>query len=69
MSTNQVPDIGEMYKFWELKQEIYGWLTCLHAHLVVRSTSERDFLEDITEVNRLKHRIESLGKKETNDKR
>ncbi len=56
MKTNQVPDIGEMLKFWEMKE---GITSCL----VVIARLQKD--EDLRgEMFNLINKIESLGKKD-----
>ena len=61
MKTNQVPDIGEMLKFWEMKTSILDELAYLLVQFDEFSETEDISIEPIEE---LKIKIESLGKKE-----
>ena len=58
MSTKEIPDIGEMYEFWMLKDEIVK--TIDHSFNFITSSSDYD------RAMKLLTKIESLGKKEQN---
>lgn len=55
MSTNQVPDIGEMYDFYKLRDEMIDALKCQKAELL---NSKKGCLTCDDLINK----IESLGK-------
>ena len=59
MNTNQVPDIGEMYKFYKLREAIWDELAYLIVQIEEEGLSETVAIEGAKD---LKLKIESLGK-------
>lgn len=57
MSTKEVPDIGEMYEFWQLKDEIENLFCRYHNDEALDHDS-------YMAARKLIIKIESLGKKE-----
>ena len=64
MKTNEIPDIGEMYEFWQMRFKILGDLYTLKGFL--GNMADKIYVNNLAEFI---NKIESLGKKETNDKR
>ena len=61
VSTKEIPDIGDMYEFWQLKDEIARSLSYgLDALFMLNSGTTRLQADVVNTINK----IESLGKKE-----
>lgn len=60
--SNNVPDIGEMYDFWQLNEEIERALVA--AYFMCKSHDQESKILPVLEKIKQIIKIESLGKKE-----